>query len=169
MNNTRPQTDAWSRRRMLQASAATILGATVAPVFGGRASAEAAAFAVKLAWIPNVEYSGYYLAQAKGLYSTAGIAPELIPGGPNSAVIPLVASGKALVGLEAVPENVVNAINAGSKLKVVAAQFQKSPECWVSLAVAPVKSPKDIEGKRLGITLAGKNTALVFMKMNGVT
>ena len=28
--------------------------------------------------------------------------------------------------------------------------------------------PKEIEGKRLGITLAGKNTALVFMRMNDV-
>jgi ABC-type nitrate/sulfonate/bicarbonate transport system substrate-binding protein len=168
MNNSRAEAHAWSRRELLRASAATLLGATAASMLARPALAEAAAFAVKLAWIPNVEYCGYYLAQSKGAYTNAGIAPELIPGGPNSAVVPLVASGKALVGLEAVPENVVNAINAGSKLKIVAAQFQKSPECWVSLEAAPVKSPKEIEGKRLGITLAGKNTALVFMKMNGV-
>ncbi len=157
----------WSRRDLLKLSATVLATAGVASI-AGRALAEETAFGVKFAWIPNVEYSGYYLAQSKGLYKSNSVAPDFMPGGPNSPVVPLVASGKALIGLEAVPENVINAINSGSRLKIVGAQFQKSPECWVSLASAPIKTPKDIEGKRLGITLAGKNTALIFMQMNGV-
>ncbi|WP_158296658.1 ABC transporter substrate-binding protein [Nocardioides albidus] len=126
------------------------------------------AFDVKLPWIANTEYAGLFVAEHDKLYADAGLRPNFIPGGPNSAVIPLVASRKALVGIEAIPENVANAIHSGSKIKMVGALLQRSPECWVSLSSAPITQPKDIEGKRLGITLAGKNTALVFMKQNGV-
>jgi ABC-type nitrate/sulfonate/bicarbonate transport system substrate-binding protein len=167
MKTTQLTAASWSRRDLLRLSAAAAAGLGLAS-FVGRGMAQEAAFGVKLAWIPNVEYSGYYLAQAQGIYKAAGIAPDILPGGPNSPVVPLVATGTALIGLEAVPENVINAINSGSKLKIVGAQFQKSPECWVSLAAAPIKTPKDIEGKRLGITLAGRNTAITFMQLNGV-
>jgi ABC-type nitrate/sulfonate/bicarbonate transport system substrate-binding protein len=83
-------------------------------------------------------------------------------------VVPLVAAGRILIGLEAVPENVINAINSDSKLRIVGAQLQRSPECWVSLAKAPITSPKEIEGKRLGVILSGEHTAQVFMRFNGV-
>ncbi|WP_166347437.1 ABC transporter substrate-binding protein [Phytoactinopolyspora limicola] len=123
---------------------------------------------IKLAWIPNVEYAGFFVAADHGLYTESGVEPNFLPGGPNSSVIPLISSNQALIGIEAIPENVANAIGSGSNLKIVGAMFQRSPECWVSLASDPILEPTDIEGKRLGITLAGKNTALVFMRENGV-
>lgn len=173
--STASTTDGMSRRSFLRSGSAlgllTMGAAAGVPLLSACGSNEDSAggeFAVKLPWIPNVEYAGLFVAADQGLYSKAGVAPKLLPGGPNSAVIPLVASNKALVGIEAIPENVVNAVRSGSKVKIVGAMFQRSPECWVSLASNPVRKPKDIEGKRLGFTLAGKNTALVFMRENGV-
>lgn len=125
-------------------------------------------FEFKLAWIPNAEYAGFFQAQQEGDYESTDIEPTFISGGPNSATIPLITGKRALGGIEAIPENAVNAINAGDKIKIVGSLFQRSPECWVSLADSPVKEPKDIEGKRLGITLAGRNTAIVFMESNNV-
>ncbi|MGO4679433.1 ABC transporter substrate-binding protein [Microbacterium sp. 2MCAF23] len=135
---------------------------------GGDPATGAASFEFKLAWIPSAEYAGFFVAQHDGLFAKAGVAPKILPGGPNSASIPLVTSKRSLVAVEAIPENVANAVKSGSPIKIVGAVFQKSPECWVSLAENPVAQPKDIEGKRLGITLAGRNTAIVFMERNGV-
>lgn len=126
------------------------------------------AVSVKLGWIANVEYSGIFVGVADGAYGKQGLTVAVVPGGPNSAVVPLVTTNKVQVGIEAIPENVATAVNNGAKLKIVGAGLQKSPECWVSLADNPIRVPKDIEGKKLGITLAGKNTALVFMRRNGV-
>lgn len=134
----------------------------------GGAPAGGGTVGVKLGWIANVEYSGIFVADANGDYRKQGITVNVVPGGPNSTVVPLVTTNKVLVGIESIPENVATAVNNGQKLKIVGADLQKSPECWVSLADNPVKTPKDIEGKKLGITLAGKNTALVFMRRNGV-
>ncbi|TCO55801.1 ABC transporter substrate-binding protein [Actinocrispum wychmicini] len=123
---------------------------------------------VKLGWIPNVEYSGIFLGVQNGFYARQGLEVEVVPGGPNSAVVPLVTTNRVSVGIEAIPENVVTAVNGGAKLKIVGAGLVRSPECWVSRAERAVRTPQDIEGKKLGVTLSGKNTALVFMRKNGV-
>ncbi|CCH31663.1 ABC transporter substrate-binding protein [Actinosynnema sp. NPDC047251] len=128
---------------------------------GGRVS-------VKLGWIPNIEYSGIFVGVADGLYAKRGLEVEVVPGGPNSPVAPLVTTSRVDVGIEAIPENVATAVAGGAKLKIVGAGLRKSPECWISLADKAITEPKQIEGKKLGITLAGKNTALVFLKRNGV-
>ncbi|TDD38166.1 hypothetical protein E1287_06380 [Actinomadura sp. KC06] len=125
-------------------------------------------FTVKLAWIPNAEYAGIFVGAEDGLYTKQGLDVEVLPGGPNSAVVPMVTTNRVDLGVEAIPENVATAVARGSKLKIVGAGLLKSPESWISLADRPVRNPKEIEGKKLGITLAGKNTALVFMKRNGV-
>ncbi|RFS84566.1 hypothetical protein D0T12_13495 [Actinomadura spongiicola] len=125
-------------------------------------------FAVKLAWIPNAEYAGIFVADEDGLYKKRGLNVDVLPGGPNSAVVPMVTTNRVDLGVEAIPENVATAVARGAKLKIVGAGLLKSPESWISLADRPVRNPKEIEGKKLGITLAGKNTALVFMKRNGV-
>jgi len=125
-------------------------------------------FSTKLGWIPDVAYSGIFIAQADGLYSAAGLDLTVEPGGPNSAVVPLVTAGRIDVGIESIPENVASAVNDGAALRIVGAGLRKSPECWVSLASNPIHEPRAIEGKRLGITLAGQNLAIKFMQRNGV-
>ena len=170
MNNSRLEPAAWSRRRVLQASAATALTAGLASLLASPAAAasEAAVFGVKLAWIPNVEYCGYYLALSEGHLQSRrhraradGRRSEL-PGGAARGLWqgPGRPRGRAgergqrhEFGLEA--ENRRGAV----------------PEEPGMLGVArgcAGETPKEIEGKRLGITLAGKNTALVFMRMNDV-
>lgn len=143
-------------------------GRSSAQEAGASGAGDTASFSVQLGWIPNAEYSGFILAREKGYYAKAGLTVTILPGGPNVTPEPIVSTGKALLAVEPVPENVANAVQHGADLKIVGAEFQRSPECWVSLAKAPIATPNDIAGKRLGITLAGKNTALAFLKKNGV-
>ncbi|GAB3854329.1 hypothetical protein GCM10028801_08270 [Nocardioides maradonensis] len=147
------------------------LGVPLLAGCGGGATSNGSAsssFGLQLGWVANAEYSGFFMAAKNGHYSSAGVSPTIMPGGPNVTPEPIVTTGKALVAVQPVPENVANAVNHGADLKIIGAEFQKSPECWVSLADAPITQPSDIVGKKLGITLAGKNTAIAFLTKNGV-
>ncbi|WP_347346351.1 ABC transporter substrate-binding protein [Microbacterium sp.] len=134
-----------------------------APGAGGLAS-----FTTKLGWIPDVAYSGLFIAKSDGLFEKAGLDVTIEPGGPNSPVVPLVTTGRLDVGIESIPENVAAAVNDGAALRIVGAALRKSPECWISRADDPIREPKDIEGKKLGSTLSGQNLMIEFMKQNGV-
>ncbi|MUN38865.1 ABC transporter substrate-binding protein [Actinomadura litoris] len=172
--NTPPRMGRRSFLRMTGQGAALLTAGSAVPWLSGCGTGSAdggsggGRLTVKLAWIPNAEYAGIFVGAQDGLYGKQGLNVDILPGGPNSAVVPMVTTNRVNIGVEAIPENVATAVARGAKLKIVGAGLRKSPESWISLADRPVKHPKDIEGKKLGITLAGKNTALVFMKRNGV-
>jgi ABC-type nitrate/sulfonate/bicarbonate transport system substrate-binding protein len=125
-------------------------------------------FSTKLGWIPDVAYAGLFIAKEEGLFADAGLDVTIEPGGPNSAVVPLVTTTRLDVGIESIPENVASAVNDGAALRIVGAGLRMSPECWISRADSPIREPKDIEGKKLGSTLSGQNLMIEFMKRNDV-
>src|ERR671918_2313587 len=56
---------------------------------------------VALAWIPSVEYGGFWLADSEGYYTDEGLDIEWIPGGPEAPTVEAtVAAGGAEVGIE---------------------------------------------------------------------
>jgi NitT/TauT family transport system substrate-binding protein len=57
--------------------------------------------AVKLAlnWYPEAEHGGFYAALRQGFYREAGLDIEIVKGGPNAPVIPLVARGNIAFGV----------------------------------------------------------------------
>lgn len=122
---------------------------------------------LQLSWIENVEFDGSYIAATKGYYTDAGLNVTLLSGGPNVAELAVVASGKALVGLA---DSVVNATanNQGADLKVIAAGYQKSPYAMMSMAKNPIKTPKDMIGKRIGVPAGDLNGWEAFLKINGI-
>src|SRR5829696_4567636 len=109
---------------------------------------------MQLGWIANVENSGEFVAQENGYYAAEGVDLTIEPGGPAVAVEPVVVSGKALVGLSQ-PDFVARAREQGAALKVIAATFQRNPAAVMSLASAPIATPQELAGKRLGIQQQG--------------
>jgi len=122
---------------------------------------------LQLSWIENVEFDGSYIAATKGYYKDAGLDVTLLSGGPNVAELAVVSSGKALIGLA---DSVVNATanNQAADLKVIAAGYQKSPYAMMSMAKAPLKTPKDMIGKRIGVPAGDLNGWDAFLKINGI-
>lgn len=122
---------------------------------------------LQLSWIENVEFDGSYIAVTKGYYKDAGLDVTLLSGGPNVAELAVVSSGKALVGLA---DSVVNATanNQGADLKVIGAGYQKSPYAMMSMAKNPIKTPKDMIGKRIGVPAGDLNGWDAFLKINGI-
>ena len=88
-----------SRRGFLSgtAGAAALTLASGLPLRPARAADHVV---MQLGWIANVEYMGMFVADDAGYYKDEGLELEIVPGGPAISVAPIVASGKALVGLE---------------------------------------------------------------------
>jgi ABC-type nitrate/sulfonate/bicarbonate transport system substrate-binding protein len=143
--------------------------------FAGRtqARADAAAAAapdditIQFGWLANVEYMGQFVAADSGYFEKEGLHCTLVPGGPTTSVLPLVESGKVLIGFEST-DGVARARLHGAKLKVVAATLQRNPTSVMSLPANPLKMPRDLIGKRIGVPQANRITFKGFLKTNGM-
>jgi ABC-type nitrate/sulfonate/bicarbonate transport system substrate-binding protein len=133
------------------------------------AADEAALKAVtfQLGWIANVENMGEFVADHRGYYRREGLSVKLVPGGPGVSVEPLLVAGRALMGLSA-PDLVAQARLRGAKLKIVATTFQKNPSAVMSLASKPIRRPRDLVGKRLGLQPSGEVIYNAFFRANGI-
>jgi ABC-type nitrate/sulfonate/bicarbonate transport system substrate-binding protein len=121
----------------------------------------------QLGWLANVENMGIFVADDAGYFAKEGLQTTIVPGGPSVSVGPLVASGKAFVGLDSV-DTVARARKEGAPLKIVGATLQKNPSAVMSLAKNPIRTPQDLIGKRLGVQQSGIEIYNAFFKANGV-
>jgi NitT/TauT family transport system substrate-binding protein len=114
------------------------------------AAAEPAPFklTVQLDWVAEPEHGGLYQAQAQGFFRQEGLDVTLIPGGPNSFVMPSVATGKADIG-QADSTNTLLQQAEGLPVVQVAAVFQDDPSGLLVNADSPVHSFEDLQGKTI--------------------
>lgn len=107
-------------------------------------------------WIKNVEYAGYYLADADGLFAAEGIAPVFLAGGPNLASVEaIVAGGRADVGIDEL-EKVVDAVGRGTDFVVFGTIYQRGVAGILSLPKNPIRRAADLVGKRIGLQQGAK-------------
>jgi ABC-type nitrate/sulfonate/bicarbonate transport system substrate-binding protein len=147
------------------ASAAAGAGPTGA---SGAPAAALADVSIQLNYLENVQFAGTLMALGKGYYQQNGLNVTVLPGGPNVAPEPVVASGKALVGVTHTAEGAQAIVN-GAPLTIIGAAFQKSPTCIISKASNPIKTPKDMIGKTIGISDTNMPIWTAFLKVNGIS
>ena len=122
----------------------------------------------QLSWIKNVEFAGAYIADTDGDYTDAGFSKvNLISGGPQVAQDAVVQSGKAFYGISS-PDITGAAILKGADLIIVGAQYQKNPFAVMSLADAPIKTPEDMYGKKIGVQAGNEAVWNGFIKASGL-
>ena len=122
--------------------------------------------AYQFSWIKNFQFAGEYVADSKGYYRDAGLAVDLLAGGPNVSTDAVAESGKALV-VQSSPDFTANAVAAGADLKIIGASYQKSPFSIISMA-NPISSPADLAGKKIGIQAVNQVAWDAFLKLSGV-
>jgi ABC-type nitrate/sulfonate/bicarbonate transport system substrate-binding protein len=123
---------------------------------------------VQLNWIKNVQFAGPYIAESEGYYKKNGFSSsEILTGGPDVVVEPLVVSGKVTYSLTA-PEFAADAIKEGADLMVIGALFQNNPFGVMSLAKNPIRSPKDMIGKRIGVQAVNESLWQALLKINNI-
>jgi ABC-type nitrate/sulfonate/bicarbonate transport system substrate-binding protein len=142
-------------------------GSTTSPSAGGSSAATVTPVKFQLSWLTTTEFAGSYLAVDKGYYKANGLDVTLIPGGPNTAVEPLLLAGKAFVG-GSNADATAAARAKGGKLKIFGARYQKNPFCVLSLADKPISSPQEMIGKKIGVAAANQTAFNALCKINGV-
>ena len=122
----------------------------------------------QLSWVKNVEFAGAYIADTKGYYTAGGFSSvNLMAGGPSVSQDAVVASGKALIGISS-PDITAAAILKGAPLIILGAQYQKNPFAIMSLASAPINSPQEMVGKKIGVQATNEPVWNAFLKANNI-
>lgn len=110
--------------------------------------------ALVLQWQPQAQFAGFYVAQEKGFYQQAGVDMRIIPGGPDVVASKLLAEGRAQFATMFLATGIERRADMGkSGLPVVllAQLVQRSALMIITRADSPIKSPKDLDGKRVGL------------------
>jgi NitT/TauT family transport system substrate-binding protein len=103
-----------------------------------------------LDFIPLGRHAPWYAALAEGYFKEEGLDVSIIPAQGTAQTIQAIESGTANIGFVDVPSVVIARAN-GSKLKMVAVNYQKAPYAIFSLSTgANVTEPKQLEGLNLG-------------------
>lgn len=126
---------------------------------------------IALGWLRNGQYSALMAADTEGYFKEEGIAIELLDGGPGKNPISIVGVGQADFGV-VFGTSVFRARLASTPIDITAvgALIQGGPYAYIRLADpgSPEPTPKDMEGKRIGIQSDGEVFLKSFAKANGL-
>lgn len=131
---------------------AGVLAALLA--LGGAAAHAADKVTVQLKWVPQAQFAGYYVAQAKGFYKEAGLDVTIKPGGPDISPVQVIAGKSADAIVNWMPDALA-AREAGVPLVNIAQVFDRSGLMLTCKKSSGVSSPKDLKGKTLGVWYGG--------------
>jgi ABC-type nitrate/sulfonate/bicarbonate transport system substrate-binding protein len=123
--------------------------------------------ALQFVYLKNVQFAGSFFADTRGYYAANGLKVDLLSGGPNLVVEPVVVSGKALVAISHTNEAVQAIIN-GAPIKIIGAGYQKNPFCIVSRASDPIVNPQGLIGRKVGVSASNVPIWQSFLKANHI-
>lgn len=129
-----------------------IFVALVFSVLSGLSSAQAAErVTLKLQWLDQFQFAGYYMAKEKGFYKTAGLSVKIIPYENGSQdVVQEISKGKVQYGAgrsSLIVDRVV-----GKPVVVVAAIFQHSPAVLLTRDDTGIERISDLIGRNVMIS-----------------
>jgi ABC-type nitrate/sulfonate/bicarbonate transport system permease component len=134
--------------------------ALMSPIGRPAFAADLQKVSVQFGWLANVEYAGIFLGLEKGYFKAEGIDLAYSAGGPNAPdALVVVAAGKADFGFASwLP--LLDAIDKGNDFVIVGTELQQSPLGVLSLAKNPIRTPKDIVGKKILAQGPNEKTAI---------
>src|SRR5580704_8028394 len=141
-----------SRRRFLKNSTLAA-GALAVPAAAMRVRAQGSLKPVSLTldWIYQGPNAGFMVALDKGYYRDAGLDVAMTPGKGSVSTAQLIASKASQIGF-ADGYVLGNAVAKGMALKCVGGIYRRNPCGVMVLSDSDIKTPKDLEGKSIGIT-----------------
>lgn len=153
-----------NRRNVLSAFAVAAialqgLGLSAAPV----AAQEMVDASLRLKWLTQAQFAGFYVALEKGYYKEEGINLTINPGGPNLLTENLVATGADTFGLSGGTDSVFAARDKGLRIVCIGVSHQVTPFVFVSHKDGPVQGVADFKGKKITTWFTGANHVLSAM------
>lgn len=133
------------------------------------AAAEPVKASLRLKWLPQSQFIGYYVAKAKGYYAAENIDLTINPGGPNIIGENMVASGVDTFGHGGGMASLLQAREKGLPIVGIGMLFQETPYRLVALEKSGVKKFADLKGKKVSTWFTGPQFLVqAMLKANGI-
>lgn len=104
----------------------------------------------QMKWVTQAQFAGYYAAAALGYYEEAGLAVEILPGGPDIGPQQVVAAGGAEFGIDWMGSHLA-AREGGSNTIAIAQIYQRSGLREVTWADSGLDSFESLAGQIVGV------------------
>ena len=156
----------FSTRRQFLGGALLSLGA---PGMSGRARAAGMQTVnMQLGWITGGNQIGEVAAKRLGYFKDENIDFAIEPGGPNIDGVAIVASGRYEVGQVSSSPSLMLAASQGIPVVCFAVGAQEHPYCYFSLPRAPIRTPHDMIGRKIGVQATGQILLTALLRKNGI-
>src|SRR5882757_8194164 len=158
-------TSVTSRRKLLGGATAALMGFS----FPRPAIAQLAKVRYTLSWLPTGQYAYIYSARQLGYFKKRGIDLDISRGYGSMAAIQAVSTGQFEMGGAQTGANLLS-IMKGLDLRLVGTQGYDATLGIVALENGPIKTPKDLEGKKIGVSAAGGDTPFLpaYCRLSGI-
>lgn len=142
-----------------------LAAAVMVAFFAVKPAVAAEKLTVLLDWFVNPDHAPLIIAQEKGIFKKNGLDVELIaPANPNDPP-KLVAAGKAPLAVSYQPQLHVQ-VDEDLPLKRIGTLVATPLNSLVVLKNGPIKSIKDLKGKKIGFSVGGFEEALLKAMLN---
>jgi NitT/TauT family transport system substrate-binding protein len=115
---------------------------------------------LRLKWLNQAQFAGFYLAREKGFYASGGLNVNVQPGGPDFPAVQMVTGGNEQFGVTGA-DQILIARSKGVPVVALAVIYRRNPFVLFSLAKSGIKSPADYVGKKVGVKIGG-NEELIY-------
>jgi NitT/TauT family transport system substrate-binding protein len=146
-----------------QARAITVWVALALVLAAPAAHAELAKASVRLKWLAQAQFAGFYVGLAKGYYKAEGIDLTINPGGPNLVAENLVAGGSDQFGLAGGEESLLASRDKALPVVGLAVLHERTPFGFVVKGDSPIKKFEDVRGKTASAWFTGAQFVLYGM------
>lgn len=137
-------------RRFALAASKVAASACLAVASLGASAQDKVQFLLDL--IPSSEYAAYYAGVANGFYKEQNIDMSIGRGYGSGDTVSKVAAGAAPFGIADIAPALTGRAKAGVPVKVLSSMYVFSPHSIFVLESSGIKTLKDLQGKRIGIT-----------------
>jgi len=137
--------------------------ASVCLLLPGTISHAADAVTVRLKWLNQAQFAGYYVAKDKGYYEKAGLDVSIQPGGSDFPAIQMVAGGSEQFGVTGA-DQILIARSKGVPVVTVAVIYRENPFVLFALKKSGITKAVQFPGKNIGLKIGGSEE-LIYRAM----
>ncbi|WP_114353059.1 ABC transporter substrate-binding protein [Saliterribacillus persicus] len=131
--------------------------------------AEVTDFTLRLNWRFKGEFTPFFVAQETGIFEEYGLNVAVEEGNGSTNTMQTVSQGQDEFGITSTVEP-SQGIEQGMPIKMIASYMNRSPIMIASHPDAGVETPKDLEGKKIAMSISSTFTNIFpnFLESNGV-
>ena len=140
------------------------------PAGGGAQQKPLRPYTLILDFVPTGEYIPHYTALEKGYYRDEGLDVKILRGQGSGDTVKRIAAGQGEVGIADISALIAARANTDVAVKAIALWYRRPPHGIFVRGDSPIKSSKELEGKKLAISPGNSHQILwpVFEKLSGL-